>query len=63
MYADSQIWSYLNEGPISEFLDEQKALPSQPVIDYCFTSASMSRVMSESSNDSFMERISDINDF
>ena len=62
MYADSQIWSYLNEVPISQFLDEQMALPSNPVLDYCFTSASLSRVMGDAGG-GFTERISDINDF
>ena len=38
------------------------ALPSKPVLDYCFTSASLSRVMGDAGG-GFTEKISDVNDF
>ena len=62
MYAFGIYHSYLNEGPIADFLDKQMQLESKPVIDYCFTSQTISLVM-YSAGAAFTENISDINDF
>lgn len=45
MYVDTLGQSMLDEGPMSEFLDQQMALESKPIIDYCYTSASIYQVM------------------
>ena len=43
MYADT-FNNLLNEGPISKFLEEQRALDSKPVMDYCFTTISLGKL-------------------
>ena len=41
MYADTQGWGFLDEVGLSQFLDEQKALPTHPVIDYAFVTSTL----------------------
>ena len=41
MYADTQGWGYLDEVGLTQFLDEQKALPTHPVIDYAFVTSTL----------------------
>ena len=45
MYADKRgTYFFLNEGRISEFLDERMALESKPILDYCFTSSPLRNI-------------------
>ena len=41
MYADTQGWGFLDEVGLTQFLNEQKALPTQPVIDFAFVSTTL----------------------
>ena len=54
LYADTHGFGYLNEVPIANFLDEQMALPHQPVYTYTFISASLEQVLADASTDTKM---------
>ena len=41
MSADTHGLGYLDEVGLSQFLDEQKALPTHPVIDYAFVTSTL----------------------
>ena len=45
MYADTQGWGFLDEVGLTQFLDEQKALPTHPVIDYAFVTSTLGNAM------------------
>ena len=55
---------FLDEIPISNFLDEQMARSEKPIVDYCFASADMSRVLSRAAADTWVKtQFSDISNF